>query len=70
MRELSLVDEMRGIAEASRYDMPTRAYSQIVEWIDANMCPVLSELRATDPAQLEQPPPARLHRIRRHAPLA
>jgi len=49
MRELSLVDEMREIAEASRYDMDPRV-RQIVEWIDANMCPVLSE-SGTDPAR-------------------
>ena len=41
MRELALVDEMRGVAEAGRYDADARV-RRIVEWIDANMCPVLS----------------------------
>ena len=37
--ELALVDEMRDIAEASRYD-PDARIKNIVDWIDENMCPV------------------------------
>ena len=45
LRELALVDEMLDIAEASRYSADPRIL-RIVEWIDANMCPVLSAHRA------------------------
>ncbi len=48
IRELALVDEMRKIAEASRYDADPRV-RRIVEWIDANMCPVRSALGAVPP---------------------
>ena len=48
-REIDLVDEMREIAEASRYGADSRVRS-ILEWIDANMCPVLSASE-TAPAQ-------------------
>ena len=41
MRELALVDEMRDIAEATRYDADPRI-RKIVEWIKVNMCPGLS----------------------------
>ena len=37
--ELALVDEMRDIAEGSRYD-PDARIKNIVDWIDENMCPV------------------------------
>ena len=47
-RELALVDEMRDIAEASRHDADPRA-RRIIEWIDANMCPVLSAPGAAPP---------------------
>ena len=40
-RELALVDGMREIAEAARHGADPRVRS-VVEWIDANMCPVLS----------------------------
>ena len=46
-RELALVDEMREIAEMSRYT-PDPRVGKIVEWIDENMCPGLlaaSEVR-------------------------
>ena len=48
MRELALVDEMREIAEASRYNADPRV-RRIVEWIDANMCPVQSTPGAVPP---------------------
>ena len=47
-RELALIDEMREIAEASRYDADPRV-RRIVDWIDANMCPVQSVPRAVPP---------------------
>ena len=40
-RELALVDEMREIAEAARYN-PDARIARIVEWIGAHMCPGLS----------------------------
>ena len=40
-RELALVDAMHRVAEESRYDADPRVH-RIVDWIDANMCPVLS----------------------------
>ena len=40
-RELALVDQMREIADASRYDADPRV-RRIVQWIDAHQCPVLS----------------------------
>ena len=48
MRELALVDEMRGVAEASRYDADPRV-RKIVEWIEANMCQSLSAHGETPP---------------------
>ena len=48
MRELALVDEMRDVAEASRYDADPRV-RKIIEWIEANMCPGLSAPGATLP---------------------
>ena len=39
VRELTLVDEMRDVAEASRYGADPRI-RKIIEWIDANMCPL------------------------------
>ena len=48
MRELALVDEMREIAEASRYDADPRV-CRIVEWTDANLCPILSAPEAASP---------------------
>ena len=48
MRELALVDEMREIAEASRHDADPRV-RRIVEWIDANMCQILSAAGAAPP---------------------
>ncbi len=48
MRELALVDEMREIAEASRYDADPRV-RRIVEWTDANLCPILSAPEAASP---------------------
>ena len=76
-RELALVDEMREIAETSRYDADMRV-RRIVEWIDANMCPLLAASKKVPPppppppdiTRVEQPPPAHLHRVRGHAPLA
>ncbi len=41
VRELALVNEMRDVAEASRYDADPRVH-KIIEWIDANMCPLFS----------------------------
>ena len=46
-RELALVNEMRDIAEASRYAADPRT-RKIVEWIGENMCPSL----ASDPGSL------------------
>ena len=37
--ELALVDEMRDIADASRYD-PDARIKKIINWVDENMCPV------------------------------
>ena len=37
--ELALVEEMRDIAEASRYD-PDARIKKIINWVDENMCPV------------------------------
>ena len=48
MRELAFVDEMRDVAEASRYDADPRV-RKIIEWIEANMCPGLSAPGATLP---------------------
>ena len=39
--ELALVNEMREIADASRYNADPRV-RKIIEWIDVNMCPILS----------------------------
>ena len=47
-RELALVDEMRRVAEAGRYDADARV-RRIVEWIDANMCPLHSGSGAAPP---------------------
>ena len=41
VRELALVDKMREFAEANRHGADPRVH-RIVEWIDANMCPVHS----------------------------
>ncbi|MDE0164746.1 MAG: DISARM system SNF2-like helicase DrmD [Bryobacterales bacterium] len=46
MRELDLVDEMREIAEASRYEADPRI-RKIVEWIEVNMCTGLSAQEGT-----------------------
>ena len=48
VRELALVDEMRDIAEAHRYDADPRV-RKVVEWIGAHMCPVLSPHRTGVP---------------------
>lgn len=48
VRELALVDEMRDIAEAHRYDSDPRV-RKLVEWINAHMCPVLSRDRTGAP---------------------
>ncbi len=48
VRELALVDEMREIAEAHRYDADPRV-RKLIEWIDAHMCPVLSADRNETP---------------------
>ncbi len=48
MRELALVDEMREVAEARRHDADPRVH-RIIEWVDANMCPVRSALGAGPP---------------------
>ena len=48
VRELALVDEMREIAEAHRYDADPRI-RKLIEWIDAHMCPVLSVGRTETP---------------------
>ena len=47
-RELTLVNEMREVAEESRYDADPRV-RKIIEWINANMCPDLSASRAAQP---------------------
>ncbi len=47
-RELALVDEMREVAEASRYG-PDPRVRRIVAWIDANMCPLRSRQPGTRP---------------------
>ena len=39
-RELAMVNEMRDIAEAGRYDPDSRV-ARLIEWIGANMCPGL-----------------------------
>ena len=48
-RELALVDEMREIAEASRYGADPRV-REIVEWIGDSMCPRLSERGGMPPS--------------------
>ena len=48
-RELSLVDEMREIAEASRYQADPRI-RKIVEWIGGSMCPDLSARSGAPPS--------------------
>ena len=52
-RELALVDEMREIAEASRYRADPRIL-KIVEWIENSMCPRLSERGGTSPSWNER----------------
>ncbi len=47
-RELALVDEMLEIAEANRHDADPRV-RRIIEWIDANQCPVLSATGKASP---------------------
>ena len=46
--ELALVDDMSRVAEASRYDADPRV-RKIVEWIDANMCPLSSRSQVAAP---------------------
>ena len=43
--ELALVDEMLGVAEASRYDPDPRVH-KIIDWIEANMCQGVSAAAA------------------------
>ena len=52
-RELALVDEMRGIAEASRYEHDPRI-GKIIQWIGENMCPGLQEGTGTLPTWNER----------------
>ncbi len=66
------LDPLRKVAEAGRYDADARV-RRIVEWIDANMCPLYAASKAPPPpdtTSVDRRSPAYLHRVRGHAPLA